>query len=412
MSIEHLESLAHPSAQEYEHSEEIERKVAGFRTAKGSIYTYGPEGKTTRFKTAAGEQQERQDITVFSPLTIEEEQDYLLAYRSEDRDGKTKVYVVERQPDDSARIVRDVTEVKDPDRVYLTIVKDGQIVKNNKAFLQPVVGYSVFDTRHFQENGQPMTERHLGNKVTEIIYDSPIDDRGNTENEIHDSAEPEPQSSEFYYPAFKSEEYEPAENEDKNIKIWNKEGFDLQQEILATSGPVLEIGGPTLVGYHFLDGVKLPSKPLITNSTKEWLPEDMRPYVEQILDGRHLPFEDATQGIALMKALNIAESTPETINTMESDREFEVAEKEMDEIALGTLDFKDVKYSLRAQVYPEIWRTLSSGGLFFTDGSLSDAKALQRLGFEIVAYKQEYMKPPEGIAGFQGITYELVLRKP
>lgn len=161
-----------PPTQEHEGTAETKPKIAGFRTAQGSVYRYDHEGKTTRFKSATGKQQERQDLTVFSPLSIEEEQDYLSAYRHDTllADKDSKVYVVERQPDDSALIVRDVSQVKNPDSLYLAIVKNGHIVKNNKASLQPAVGYNVFDTRHFVEGGVEKTERHLGNKVTEIVY--------------------------------------------------------------------------------------------------------------------------------------------------------------------------------------------------------------------------------------------------
>jgi hypothetical protein len=148
--------------------EALKRPVA-FRTAQGSVYRYDDEGKTTRYKTASGEKKERQDITVFVPLTLEEEQDYLEAYNPA-LQGKKKVYVLERQPDDSAKIVRDVAQVTNPESVYLGIVENGQIVKTNHASLEPIVGSSVFDTKQFKQAGQTFTERHLGNKVTEIAY--------------------------------------------------------------------------------------------------------------------------------------------------------------------------------------------------------------------------------------------------
>ena len=35
---------------------------------------------------------------------------------------------------------------------------------------EPIVGWSTFDTRtYIQEDGKPMLERHLGNKVTRIV---------------------------------------------------------------------------------------------------------------------------------------------------------------------------------------------------------------------------------------------------
>jgi hypothetical protein len=159
-----------PSPYEVEATEEIYPKPRGFRTAQGSAYTYDSDGKTTRFKTATGEQHDRQDITVFSPLSLEDEQDYLLAYRSENPDRQEKVYVVERQSDGTPKIIRDVREVTLPSNLYLTITRGNQIIKFNGASLEPTVGANVFDTRHYEENGRTMTERHLGNKVTEIIY--------------------------------------------------------------------------------------------------------------------------------------------------------------------------------------------------------------------------------------------------
>jgi len=145
--------------------------VKSFKTAQGSIYSYDAEGKTRRFKTATGEQFERQDLTVFVNLSLDEEQDYLQAYRGEG-ESKAKVYVVKRQADDSPKILRDVSQVNNPDRIYLAIVKDNKITQLKKASLRPVKEWNSFDTRQFKQDGQTMTERHLGNKVIDIEYDA------------------------------------------------------------------------------------------------------------------------------------------------------------------------------------------------------------------------------------------------
>ena len=150
---------------ELEDSSEIPQ-IARFSTAKGSVYSYDAEGKTTRFKATTGEQHERQDLTLFLPLTPEQKQKFLDATHLETR----KVYAVERLPDDSYRILRDVSGIGDPNRVYLGVFKDGKMLGANPAFLHPVVGYNVFDTRHYQEDSKWLTERHLGNRVTEITY--------------------------------------------------------------------------------------------------------------------------------------------------------------------------------------------------------------------------------------------------
>lgn len=149
---------------------EVSGKVVSFKTARGSVYTYDGDGKTTRFKTTTNEQQARQDLTVFVRLTAEDEEAYIAAYRSKQRrDPDERVYVLERQPDDSAQIIRDIAEVSDPQNLYLGIVKKEDVLRLVKASLIPTIGDHPFDTRRFQnEQGEWKTERHLGNEVVEI----------------------------------------------------------------------------------------------------------------------------------------------------------------------------------------------------------------------------------------------------
>lgn len=144
--------------------------VASFETAQGSVYTYNETGQTTHYKTVTGEQMVPQDITVFAYLDIQQNQDFLAAYRTNDQLQKTKVYVVERQPDDRPKIIRKIDEVQYPEGLHLAIFKDGVMDENVPATLFPRVGANVFDTRHFQQDGTWKTERHLGNKVTKINY--------------------------------------------------------------------------------------------------------------------------------------------------------------------------------------------------------------------------------------------------
>lgn len=150
-----------------------QQTIDSFETAKGSIYDYNEGGQTTRYKTATGEKMATQDLTVFAPLSLQQEQDLLVAYRTKNPTQETKVYVVERQPDDTATIVRSVDQVRNPGMLYLAISRDGKIAENVPATLFPKVGFNVFDTRHFKQDGTWMTERHLGNKVTKINYKEP-----------------------------------------------------------------------------------------------------------------------------------------------------------------------------------------------------------------------------------------------
>lgn len=150
---------------------ETGKPITGFKTAKGSVYTYDDEGKTTRFKTVTGEQLERQDITVFSELNPDFERQFMDAIHTESPDS-SRAYVLERQPDDTGVIIRNRNQITDPDQLFLGIVKNGEIIGTSQATLEPKIGSNVFDYRHFtDESGIERGERHLGNKVVEILYD-------------------------------------------------------------------------------------------------------------------------------------------------------------------------------------------------------------------------------------------------
>jgi hypothetical protein len=159
--------------------------VARFKTAKGSIYNYDSEGRTSRFKSATNEQHDPQDVTVFADLDIEEAQDFMLAYRTQQElaGKRIKLYVTEKLPDGTGKIIRNRTDIEDEERLTLAVINGNQngrfspenVVMVKRATLQPAVGLNTFDTRHFQENGETLTERHLGNKVVALDYEkSPI----------------------------------------------------------------------------------------------------------------------------------------------------------------------------------------------------------------------------------------------
>lgn len=143
-------------------------KGRSFKTEKGSVYTYGDNGQTQRMKVATGENFESQDITVFVDLSDAESRTFLDAIASENPDLKKKVYVVERQKDGQPRLIRKAADVYDPKNLYIGIFENGKMIGAKPATLKPTMGYSVFDTRHFQDDKEWKTERHLGHKVIEI----------------------------------------------------------------------------------------------------------------------------------------------------------------------------------------------------------------------------------------------------
>ncbi len=165
---------------EHRDAEPVPPKPAAFMTERGSIYTYDDQGRTTRHKTKTGEEYQAQDLTVFVDMQTQDK-DAFVYYLHHNDDPNVKVYVVERQPNDAAVKIRRPEDIKNPDALYLAACRTDpnvqsdhniqQLLKSRKVQLQPAVGMYAYDTRSYRDEQQkPMTERHLGHRVTEIKY--------------------------------------------------------------------------------------------------------------------------------------------------------------------------------------------------------------------------------------------------
>lgn len=140
--------------------------IESFETAKGSIYTVLPNGKTQRFKTATNELNEPNDLIVFVKFkNAEEEQDFLEA---QNRLNNQKLYVV-----DSEGNIYNTNKETLGKAVKLVIIKDDKVIKSVETSLEPKIGYNTFDQRRYEENGVQYRSTHLGNKVTKINYKTP-----------------------------------------------------------------------------------------------------------------------------------------------------------------------------------------------------------------------------------------------
>lgn len=159
--------------------------VEKFRTAQGSVYEYDETGRTTRFKTATGEQHETQDVAVFADMSLDEQQDFLaVLYGDESKprpDGKKlSVRLGEKLPDGRGKVINSRDDIGNPNALAIAILngrnQDGTFTKDNveqarRVTLQPAVGLNAFDTRKFKDvDGQWKRELHLGNRVNEIKY--------------------------------------------------------------------------------------------------------------------------------------------------------------------------------------------------------------------------------------------------
>jgi len=96
---------------------------------------------------------------------------YEETFKPGDKNLRGRMYVLEKQPDNSTRVVENITEVINPDELYLVVMRKGKIESHKKATLIPKEGYNHFDWRNFTDkDGEKAHERSLGGKVTKITY--------------------------------------------------------------------------------------------------------------------------------------------------------------------------------------------------------------------------------------------------
>jgi hypothetical protein len=64
--------------------------------------------------------------------------------------------------------------------------------------------------------------------------------------------------------------------------VWQDSGISLEQEINRLGElPIVEIGGPTVFGFYFLNNTELPTSPIISNITDGPMP--FHPEAEKLL---------------------------------------------------------------------------------------------------------------------------------
>lgn len=201
--------------------------------------------------------------------------------------------------------------------------------------------------------------------------------------------------------------------------IW-QDNPPIEKRIARLKGAIIEIGGPSDMGFYFLDGVALPVKPIITNIHNNPLPYaenaiELAALVDEIIDARKMPFANDSIGTFLMAAMSLSSDWWINLNEAEKDKaedkideEFDHAKMEMGLVATGAMPSRKAANAQRVQIYREVHRTLKSGGLFFTDGSLEDIVILQRLGFKLIAFLQYQ---DQSIDGWQNLSYEFVVSK-
>ncbi len=141
----------------------------GFKTEKGSVYKYTPEGHSERWKFD-GSHHEPMGIAVFvedTPASL----DVLTRLNTEQShlppDQRKRAYVVEFT-DNKARKIYDINDVTNPDRLFFAMINGNhKIVQHTPVSLQPKVGTRVFEISKSADGKS--TTRHPGHKVSEVI---------------------------------------------------------------------------------------------------------------------------------------------------------------------------------------------------------------------------------------------------
>lgn len=177
--------------QEKPNPESVDKKQEILRpkkitTAKGSVYTYLPDGRTQRYKKTTGEIMEPMDIMVFVPawdvikykipkvyerffkhIHTDFEYDQLILEYLHNKDKA--IYIT----DENGKFLKTQEEVDSAARVYIACVSKNDV---NDGFYLPVVkdariGFSTLDMKFWiDDKGLEMRVRHLGNKVVDIEY--------------------------------------------------------------------------------------------------------------------------------------------------------------------------------------------------------------------------------------------------
>ena len=188
--------------------------------------------------------------------------------------------------------------------------------------------------------------------------------------------------------------------EEQDYTIWLKSGIDLSEIIKNTTKPIIEIGGPTESGFYFLDTNELPSRPVITNITKHPPSvNDLTSFVDEIIDALHMPYDNCSVGMFLMSGFSTTSdwytSLSEKERTAKEEqiiKEGDLAMLELEQVAIGILPVESVRYAQRIPAFCEIYRCLTVGGIFMTDGLLAEIKLLQTMGFELLCTTQEILR--------------------
>ena len=164
------------------------RKPKTVTTSKGSIYTFLPDGRTQRYKTAEGKMEAPQDLLVFIPpwenIAQKAKELYPEIFSSIDNAIQFEQLLLEYMVKGSPKTIRPAIDGNEtyslvgttPEAtVFLNFInkETKRVDFALPTSREPKVGYSTFDARKFLDITDNITkrERHIGNKIVSIGYE-------------------------------------------------------------------------------------------------------------------------------------------------------------------------------------------------------------------------------------------------
>ena len=206
--------------------------------------------------------------------------------------------------------------------------------------------------------------------------------------------------TDFYYPypSTIAKEVIEAKRSNRDIDEWWKPGVDFQKLVAHLSGSILEIGGPTDVGYYFLDNIQLPSRVIISNITQGTLrftpnKDELDKATEKLIDGRDLPYSDNSLGMVLSAHISLVDDHEHDFSDISDDqlatlnqqiKRSEIATRRMAQ--MGKIDPETLEVAQRVAIGHEVFAKLQPGGLYITDATPDELKAYHILGFTEIAH--------------------------
>ena len=204
----------------------------------------------------------------------------------------------------------------------------------------------------------------------------------------------------YPYSSMLAREVEARRRAGETIEEWVDPDVNLKELFRNIDGPIVELAGPTDIGHYYLDNIELPTRPLLTNITEgSFIAADragaqkLDSQLDLLLDGSHLEMPDDSVGMIIAVHVSAIDETGFDFSnfTAADDTTYRQRQNEADEAIRKIADGAEpttglIQKSLRLQFASEALRCLGPDGLYLADGSPTEKKAFERLGFRTLAY--------------------------